>query len=69
MMFSADSMPIWQMCAFTKTSLPTSASQSDRDACSVDASLHLDFSTVRGTNPCVRAQTFLPISGVFTAIA
>jgi hypothetical protein len=69
MMFSADSMPIWQMCAFTKTSLPTSASQYVRDACSVDALLHLDFSTAPGMNPCARARTFLPISGVFTATA
>jgi hypothetical protein len=57
------------MCVSTKTFLPTSASQSDRDACSVDALLHLDFSTVRGMNLCARAPTFLLTSGVFTAIA
>ena len=68
-MFSVDSMPPWQMCASTKTFLPTSASQCDRGACSVGALLHPDFSTARGTNLCARALICHPNSDVFTAIA
>jgi hypothetical protein len=62
-------MPIWQTCGYTKTFLPTSASQSDQDVWNAGALPHLDFSTARGTKLCALAQIFLPSSGVFTTTA